>query len=481
MKNTIFVSTAIPYVNAPPHLGFALEAVLGDVYARHARRKHAVCFISGTDENSLKNVRAAEARGTTPRVLVDANAARYRDLGRLLDLSYDDFVRTSADERHREAVATLWKACASSLYRKRYEGRYCVGCEAFLVEKRCSEHGAELELVEEDNWFFRLSDYRAPILELLLSERLRIHPRERRNEALRFLEGDVLDVSVSRSRARARGWGLEVPGDPESIIYVWFDALASYIAGAGLPFWTTASRRLHLLGKGILRFHAVLWPAILLAAGLPLPTDLWVHGYVTIRGEKIAKSRGNVIDPSEIVARYGTDALRWFLLRHVGGTRDADVDRDRIDVVYRTELADGLGNLVARTTSLLRRCDIARLPDVIEHDVDPSGAKLASEANALAARVDEALERFAPEAALSAIAELIASANKHIAVTEPWVLAKDPAQRPKLAAVLSNTVLAITKVGEALHPFLPTTAEAVLAALRDPTVVAPLLFPKTPR
>jgi len=498
MPRTLFVSTAIPYVNAPPHLGFALEMVLADALARHARtRGERVHFVTGTDENSLSNVRAAEAAGVDVRALVEANAARYRALDRVVGASFDDFVRTSVDPRHAPAVHALWRACerAGDLERRTYSGLYCVGCEQFygadeLEAGLCPEHRTAPEPVDEDNWFFRLSRYERPIREALASGRLRIEPRERAREIERVLADGLRDASVSRSRARARGWGIAVPGDPDQIVWVWVDALANYLSTLGYPadearcrsLWTDAERRVHVVGKGIVRFHALVWPALLLAAGLPLPTTLWVHGYVTVGGQKIGKSRGNAIDPASIVERFGVDALRYFLLRHVGPRQDADVSDARIEAAYRSELADGLGNLLARTLALVRSTSAG----AAERDpspppaagVDPGGEALAARARALAGEVDEAVERFAPEDALRAIWSVVGSANKHLADTAPWSLARRGEAPERVRAILDHTVLALDAIGHALAPFLPATADAIAAALASPWRAAPLLFPK---
>ncbi|WP_394839654.1 methionine--tRNA ligase [Pendulispora rubella] len=473
-RTSVFVSTAIPYVNAAPHLGFALEIILADAFARHARaRGAAVHFVSGTDDNSLKNVRAAEAAGLSPRAFVDAHAAHYRDLQSLLGASFDDFVRTSADPRHVEAVHALWEACARAgdLEKRTYQGLYCVGCEAFyeaseLVGGTCPEHGTAPEVVEEENWFFRLSRYQAPIAEALASGKLRIHPPWRGREIATFVAGGLRDVSVSRSRTRARGWGIAVPGDPDQVIYVWFDALAYYLT-SGL--WTGTDRRIQVVGKGIARFHAVLWPALLLAAGLPLPTDLCVHGYLTVRGRKIGKSAGNGIAPQAVVSRYGADALRYFLLRHVGPVQDADVDEDRLTAVYTSELADALGNLVSRTLGLVRRIPRGAVPD------EPDGDALSVRARALEKVVDDACERLAPDEALRAIWTLVAAANKHLADGAPWAAPS----ACEAWAILHPALTAIEAIGRALVPFLPSTAEAIERALENPTAAAPVLFPKT--
>jgi len=304
----IYLSTTIPYVNARPHLGFALELVQADVLARHHRLTgDQVRLQTGTDDNSLKNVLAAEAEGIATAELVDRNASAFAALREPLALSFDDFIRTGSDRRHLPGVERLWRACAASgdLYLKHYEGLYCVGCEQFykpseLLGGRCPEHGTEPQRVAEENWFFRLSRYADQLHGLITSGRLRIEPAARRNEVLGFIEGGLEDFSASRSTARARGWGIPVPDDPSQVIYVWWDALGNYVTALGYGtegrdyrrWWTEADRRVHLVGKGVLRFHAVYWPAILLSAGEPLPTDILVHDYLTIGGNKISKSGG---------------------------------------------------------------------------------------------------------------------------------------------------------------------------------------------
>lgn len=501
-----FVSTAIPYVNAPPHLGFALEVVLADAIARHARaRGRHVRLVSGTDDHSLKNVRAAERAGVTTRDFVDAAAERYRALDRVLGAEYDDFVRTSADPRHAAAVRALFAACARAgdLEKRSYRGLYCAGCEQFYdaaelepSSGKCPEHGVFPEIVEEDNWFFRLSKYESRIVSAIERGVIRIHPKERANEVLRFAKSGLRDVSVSRSVARARGWGIAVPGDPDQVVYVWFDALANYVASVGYPddpalvrrAWSDAERRVHVLGKGIARFHAVLWPALLLAADLSLPTDLVVHGYVTVDGRKIGKSLGNGVDPADVVARWGEDALRWFLLRHVGATNDGDVSDAALARAYASELADGVGNLVARTLALVRtRCGGA-LPAALALR-EASSEALGARASALEGEVDAALERFAVDEALRAIQGVVGEANAHLARTAPWSIARardaatDAAERAALDARLRESlgaaVVAIDAVARALAPFLPRAARRIADALARPADPAPILFPKT--
>src|SRR5215471_9818508 len=309
----LYLSTTIPYVNARPHLGHALELVQADVLARHARLTgNQVRFQTGTDDNSLKNVLAAEAEGIPAAELVGRYAAAFEGLREPLALSFDDFIRTSSDPRHRPGVERLWRACADrgDLYLKHYEGRYCVGCEQFykpaeLQAGLCPEHQTPPQLVAEENWFFRLSRYADQLHDLVSSGRLRIEPAARRNEVLGFIAGGLEDFSASRSTARARGWGVPVPGDPGQVVYVWWDALGNYVTALGYgtgdanlyPWWTSTGRRLHLLGKDVLRFHAVYWPAMLLSASLPLPTDILIHDHLTVEGKRISKSSGVSVDP----------------------------------------------------------------------------------------------------------------------------------------------------------------------------------------
>src|SRR6266700_2694951 len=370
-RSHVYITTTIPYVNARPHLGHALEFVQADVLARHYRRRgNLVRFQTGTDDNSLKNVLAAEAAGVRVQDFVDANAAAFVALVGPLSLSVDDVIRTSGDPRHRAGVERLWQACADAgdLYRKFYEGLYCVGCEAFYAASeldggRCPEHGVRPRLVAEENWFFRLSRYEGRLRDEITAGRLRIEPAGRRNEVLGFIAGGLADFSVSRSTARAHGWGIPVPGDPGQVIYVWWDALGNYVTALGYGtdeanlhrWWTGAGRRIHVLGKGVLRFHAVYWPAILASAGLPLPTEILVHDYLTVEGRKISKSAGTPVDPAALAADYGTDALRWWLLRDVPRIGDTDFTRERLVSRVNDELVNGIGNLVNRVLAMVGR------------------------------------------------------------------------------------------------------------------------------
>jgi methionyl-tRNA synthetase len=484
-QQPFFISTSIPYVNARPHVGHALEFVLTDVYARYARQQQRdVFFLSGSDENSLKNVQAAEALGIPTQELVDRYVGAFQDLCARLDISNDDFIRTSVDPRHIEGARLLWEAmvAAGDVYSKTYTGLYCVGCEQFytpaeLIDGRCPEHGTVPDEVAEENAFFRLSRYAAPLHEAIASERLQVVPRERKNEVLRFIEAGLEDFSISRSRERARGWGIAVPDDPGQVMYVWVDALANYItaldyAGGGAQFdryWLHAPERVHVIGKGILRFHAVYWPAMLLSAGLPLPTHVVVHGYLTIGGQKISKSLGNVIDPVEVIDRFGTDALRYYLLRDFSPFGDGDFTTEKLAVRYRADLANDLGNLLNRTVSMIARyrdglIPLARTGTTLEDEINEA-------LNAVTDRVEAAMAAWDPQAALIALWEVVTRANGYVENTAPWALARaerdgtDGATKQRLDTVLATLATTLARIAWLLEPFLPDTTARIAAQL----------------
>jgi methionyl-tRNA synthetase len=480
----IYITTTIPYVNGRPHLGHALELVQADVLARyHRRRGDQVRFQTGTDDNSLKNVLAAEVAGLPVHELVGQNATTFTALGEPLGLSVDDVIHTSRDPRHRPGVERLWQACAEAgdLYRKQYEGLYCVGCEQFytaeeLRDGRCPEHGTVPERVAEENWFFRLSRYTGQLQDVIGSGELRIEPAERRNEVLGFIQGGLEDFSISRSTARAHGWGIPVPGDPGQVIYVWWDALGNYITALGFGtgtadyqrWWTGGSRRIHLVGKGVLRFHAVYWPAMLLSAGQLLPTDILVHGYLTIGGQKISKSSGTTIDPAALASTYGTDAVRWWLLREVPRVGDADFTIERLIARANDELANGLGNLLHRVISMIHRYRGGYPPSA--NHVAPGSEELATACRRAPDLIQAALTRFDFRAATAAVWAIAEAANRYINHIQPWHLAKaersgDADAAHELDSVLATLIQAIRTLGDNLAPFLPGTAARITQQL----------------
>jgi methionyl-tRNA synthetase len=436
-----YVTTAIPYVNAEPHLGHALEQVQADVLARHRRlRGQHVRFQTGTDDNALKNITAARAAGVDVRSFVSANADRFSGLRSVLELSFDDFVRTSSDPRHLAGVERLWRASAArgDFYRKSYAGLYCVGCEAFVTSPVCDEHGDTPELVSEENWFFRLSAYTDQLLDALTST-IRISPLSRRNEVLSFVRAGLADISVSRPAARSSGWGIPVPDDSSQVIYVWWDALANYVTSLdnGSPWWHSAER-VHVIGKGILRFHAVYWPALLLSAGLPLPDTIFVHDYLTVNGSKISKSCGNSVRPADLAARYGVDAVRWWLLRGPARVGDADFTEEKLIAQFDTELANGVGNLFNRVRGL-------------------AGALPAGPPIDLASKVDDALRDFDFRAATGAIVTAVDDANRLIEAAKPWQL--NGSARTEILSTLGG---ACRTIAHELIPFIPSGAARAL-------------------
>ena len=468
----IYITTAIPYVNAAPHIGFALEAVQADCIARFYRALgYEVLFSSGTDENSLKNVQAAEAEGVPTGQLVDKYARQFAALKETLNLSWDIFNRTSLPH-HFAGAQKLWDLCKKEdIYKKKYKGLYCVGCELFytpseLVAGKCPEHLTTLEQVEEENYFFRLSAYQDFLYKLIDSDKLKIVPQTRKNEVLSFIKQGLADFSISRSRERARGWGVPVPGDPTQVLYVWFDALTTYLTALGFSrsdtryekYWEENPNRLHVIGKGIIRFHAVYWPAMLASAGLPLPKTEFVHGYITVNGEKISKSLGNVIDPFELVEKFGVDPIRFYLLREIPSWGDGDFSVTRLKDLYNGELANGLGNLVARVARLCSDVNL-NLPEKKNFKFKKS--------------VSDNLKSFRFDQAILALWDEIKVLDGQINREKPWELAGS-----QLKKAISPIAQAVREIGFNLSPFLPETSEKILSQFSGKVIQLASLFPR---
>jgi methionyl-tRNA synthetase len=490
---TTYVTVAIPYVNAEPHLGYAYELVQADIYAR-ARRLAGddVRFLGGTDDHALKNVLAATAAGLPTEVFVDANAQRFSALAAPLGVSFDDFVRTSADPRHRPAVERLWRGCAANddLYQRTYAGEYCTGCERFYADAElltdgnrrcCPEHLTPVEHVAETNWFFRLSRYTNHLRDVISSEQLQIHPQAFRDEVLAFIAGGLDDISVSRPAARARGWGIPVPDDPSQVIYVWFDALANYLSALefGDPdsvdyrrWWLHADRRVHVIGKGILRFHAVYWPAFLASAHQPAPTRLEVHPYLTIDGAKISKSGATTISPFTVVERYGTDALRWWFARDVAAIADTDFTEQRLVDRGNSDLANGVGNAAARVATLAHRVGV-----VVDPGATPIDAVAGLDEDVLAA-----LAEFDLRGATEAIGAAVDALNRALEATRPWELVSRAAPaNAQLTRLLTRYLASVRVVASAVRPIVPAFADRLESLLRDgPRVVQPRLAAPRP-
>jgi methionyl-tRNA synthetase len=481
MADFRYLSTTIPYVNAAPHVGFALELVQTDAVARYFRlRGEPVVTSTGSDDHSLKNVRAAEALGEPVATLVERQSRAFFELGRALDATTNEVVSTSRDPRHAPAVERLFRACRANgdLYLRDYRGAYCVGCELYyqpaeLRDGLCPEHERPPEIVEERNWFFRLSRYQGALARAIESDRIRILPNERKNEALACVRSGLEDFSVSRSAERARGFGIGVPGDPSQVVYVWFDALANYLAAFDYGAhgshcgWQRARCRTHVLGKGVVRFHAVYWPALLLSAGLALPDELRVHGYLTVDGRKIGKSLGNGLDPRELVRDLSATALRHYLLKHIPPFKDADFSRARLVAAHDAELAAELGNLVRRVFVLGHRHAEGRVP-LAETLFDDDRELYASIAT-LPARLSKCFEEHELSAAYTSVWELVRATNRYLDRTAPWQLARsidaDANAARRFRTVLHTTFATLAAIAVTISPFVPAFSRALAGAL----------------
>jgi methionyl-tRNA synthetase len=478
--NQATISTTIPYVNAAPHVGFALELVQTDALVRYLRLAgESVHSSTGSDDHSLKNVRAAEVSGEPVHDFVRRNAAAFTELRSALGAEFDEVVPTSADPRHGPSVARLLRALQANgdVYPRSYSGAYCVGCEQFyapqeLVLGACPEHERPLELVAEENWFFRLSRYQERLRRAIESDEVRVFPESRKNEVLGFIAGGLEDFSISRSAERARGFGLDVPGDPSQVVYVWVDALCNYLSAEDYGArdlecgWQRAQRRVHVLGKGVLRFHAVYWPALLLSAGLKLPSELRVHGYLTVEGKKIGKSLGNAVDPRELCREVGPNALRYYLLRHISSFKDADFSRERLIAAHDAELADELGNLALRVLTLTARHTEGRAPALAP--LTDREQALNGVAAGLSGRLEVAFAAHELDRALDAVWELVRASNRYIDANEPWRLARradEPAARARLEAVLGAAIAALRVIALGLAPFLPELSSRLAASI----------------
>lgn len=462
MAQTAYITTAIPYVNSKPHIGFALELIQADAMARYFRLVgYDTFFLTGTDEMSLKNVRAAKEEGITTRELCDRNSEAFRALQPGLNVDVDGFIRTSSDV-HIEGAQALWARCnPEDMYKQHYSGLYCVGCEDFYSEKDvegnlCPEHRTPLEKIEEENYFFRLSAYETRLLELIESGKLRIVPESRRNETLSFIRGGLRDFSISRSRLRAGDWGIPVPDDPDQVMYVWFDALTNYITALGFKdgdeayrkYWENCANKNHVIGKGINRFHTIYWPAMLMSAGVALPDCVFVHGYLTINGEKISKSLGNVIDPLAQAAQFGIDPVRYYLLRAVSPFGDGDYSEERFREIYNADLANNLGNLTRRIETIGEKAGF--VPESAPINEAPDG-------------FHDAMQDWRFNDAIAVLWSVADDLNQQIESVKPWELQK-AGKDDELKAFLEPAVKRLRSLGHYLQPIMPGTASKILTA-----------------
>lgn len=468
-----YITAAIPYVNARPHIGHALEFIQTNVIKRYyALKGFEVKSLSGGDENALKNVQAAEAASKPVQKFVDENTEYFRQLAISLNAEFDVWQKGSS-ENHYQASQKLWSLCnqTGDIYKKAYTGLYCVGCEAFYTRDEldengeCLEHpGKKLEAVTEENYFFKLSEYQERIIKLIESNELKLIPDFRRNEVLSFIKAGLQDISISRSNERAKNWGVPVPNDETQRIYVWFDALNVYQSGIGFGWneseynkWWPAD--VQVIGKGIVRFHAVYWIAFLMSAGLKLPKSILVHEYFTVNGQKMSKTLGNVYDPMPILIKYGADPLRYYCLAKMNPFADGDFSEEKFYAAYNSDLANSLGNTVSRVAKLCEKSGFDFAPD------QPPG---------LRSQVKEQMEKYRFDYALEEIWKTIKTVEQTIEKKQPWTMSGAP-----LKVVLTELVAHLRQVGFELQPFLPETAKKISEIFQGPKIAAsPPLFPR---
>ena len=475
-KNNFYVTTSIPYVNGEPHLGHAMEFVMADVIARRARQQGKnVMFSTGTDEHGTKIAEKAAELKLEPQAFADKMSQAFADLAKRLNISNTRFIRTT-DEGHEQRAKLIWKALEHDIYKSKYVGWYCTGDEAFFTETEvkqyngiCPNHNRPFEKIEEENYFFKLSAYTDKIREKIESNEFRIVPVTRRNEILALLKEGLEDISISRPKEKV-GWGIAVPGDTKQNMYVWFEALTNYITVLGYPehqdfkdFWPAQTQ---VIGKDITRFHAAIWPAILMSLKLPLAKDLYVHSFITVEGKKMSKSLGNYVSPDDIIEKYGADAFRYYFLRHIPSYEDGDFSWAAFEAAYNNELANELGNAVNRTAAMITRYQQGIIGDIPapQHDI---------------AQYEQALNDYKFDRALDEVWEQVRGLNQYIDEEKPWEVAKT-GDADHLREVLAYQASALLEIADLLAPFLPTTAEKITAMFNE-GIVRPIegtLFPK---
>jgi len=468
MKN-IYITTAIPYVNGNPHLGHAMDYLLADVLRRYMTMQgDNVRLQAGTDEHGSKIFKKAVEQGVPVKEFVDQNSKKFQDFIHSLGVEYTDFVRTT-DADHERRCQAIWEKLADHIYKSKYEGWYCEGCEGFITDKEyeenegvCPDHKKPYQKLSEENYYLRIADFKDRIREAIESDEMKITPAFRKKEFLNLLE-DMPDVSISRPKESV-SWGVPVPGDESQVMYVWIDALSNYITILGYPekdisdFWPASTQ---IVGKDILRFHAGIWPAMLIGLGLPLPKNLLAHGHITVGGEKMGKSIGNVIDPAVILAKHGLVPFRYYFTRHASTTEDADFTWEKYEAAYN-ELANDLGNLVQRLATLAKKNGLkgqqVELPELPEFD--------------------ERMSKYEFNFAFEILWKQIMDLNKRIDEEKPWALAKtDP---EKAVAVLNDIIKSLLETNSRLAIFIPDTAKAIDEIFGADEIVPPAtpLFPK---
>lgn len=476
-RETFYVTTPIYYPSDNLHIGHAYTTVAADALARYHRLTgRDVFFLTGTDEHGQKIQRRAQAAGKAPKEYVDEIVSNIKALWKKLHISYDDFIRTT-DERHMKGVQAIFQKIyeKGDIYKSEYEGWYCTPCETFWLESRLEEGKCPnpdcrrpVEWLKEESYFFKLSKYQDRLLEYIEKNPDFIQPTTRRNEMINFIKSGLEDLCVSRTTF---DWGIPVPFDSRHVIYVWFDALSNYVTAAGYlydqekfaRFWPAD---VHLVGKEIVRFHTIIWPIILMAAELPLPRQVFGHGWLVLEGGKMSKSKGNVIDPVVLIDRYGVDAVRYFLLREIPFGSDGFYSEEALVNRINADLANDLGNLLSRTTAMIQRFHHGTIPPAgREEALDAELRELAAEA---VREVKECMQRLELSDALAAVWKLVKKANKYIDETAPWSLARDPVQEERLGTVLNYMAQALRLVGVLLTPYLVETPERIWEQLGLP-------------
>jgi methionyl-tRNA synthetase len=472
-----YVTTSIPYVNGEPHLGHALEFLYGDILARSARKQGTpVIFSTGTDEHGGKVAEKATELKTTPKQFADQISQKFRDLQKDLNISNDRFIRTT-DPAHEQRAQIIWKNLAKDIYKGSYVGLYCTGCESFVTEAVakenkgiCPHHNKPYEKIQEENYFFKLSSYAPQILKAIESGAFRIVPSTRKHEILQVIKEGLEDISISRPKEKI-SWGIPVPGDATQVMYVWFEGLMNYLTVLGYPehadfkkFWPA---NVQVIGKDILRFHAAIWPGMLLGLGLPLPKTLYVHGFISIDGKKMGKSLGNSISPHEVIDKYGADVFRYYFARHIPSYEDGDFSWKRLEDAYNNELGNELGNAVQRTVVMVQKNlngIIGEVPSA-KHDV---------------AKYEAAIEDCRFDRAMDEVWEQVRGLNQYIDEEKPWVVAKE-GDEAHLREILAYQVSCLLEIASMLEPFMPDTAAKINYIFKE-GVVRPLngtLFPRS--